>query len=208
MKILALDLSTKPGYAVFEYEKLGAFGTFFAEKKAKDYGDYPFSYVKLAQETVRKVMTDLIQVHDPDAIIIEETTLGRNSLSQKILEFIHFELLREINLMPLRPEVYYIRTGEWRNVVGCKQNDEEKKLNKEIKKIKKKTGKTLAKIDGKVVGRITKKHVALRVFYEKFGVELPIKMEDAADAALVGLAFLKGAETCDGTNKTKRKAKG
>jgi hypothetical protein len=212
MKILALDLSTKPGYAVYEYGKLGSFGTLFADKKAKDFGEYPFSFFELAKYTVQKIYDKLIEEHWPNVIVVEETTCGKNSLSQKTLEFIHCELLRlvsEMNDRLAKPiEVKYIRTGIWRAAVGCKQSAEEKKLNKEILKIKKKTGKKLAKIEGKVVGKITRKHVALRIFQEQFNIALPVKMEDAADAALVGLAFLKGAETCDGTNKTKRKAKG
>jgi hypothetical protein len=50
-----------------------------------------------------------------------------------------------------------------------------------------------------VVGKRTKKHYALRAFKQHFGIELPRKMEDACDAALVGLAYAKGAPICDGT---------
>ena len=50
-----------------------------------------------------------------------------------------------------------------------------------------------------MVGKKGRKHVAIRRVAELFGIELLRKEEDAADALLLGLAYIKGAPRCDGT---------
>lgn len=202
--IVALDLSTKPGFARLdvkdgEIQKMH-FDTFFPKKQIKDYGTYPFNYVKFAKDVADKVVSEitLIRVNHPEIeIVIEETTAGKNNFSQKMLEFIHYAVLFE--LQNQRVPVAYVRTGVWRSIVGANLNKEEKNLNAKISRIKKKTGSRLAKIDGRVVGKITRKHAAIRCFKEHFGYPIPLSMNDACDAVLVGLAYIKGAPVCDGT---------
>jgi hypothetical protein len=204
--IVALDLSTKPGWARFqvkdgEIQKL-QFDTIFPKKEIKQYGHYPYNYIEFAKEIGQKLVSDiyLIHINHPEVeVVIEETTAGQNNYSQKILEFIHYSVLT--GLQARKIPVFYIRTGTWRSKVGANLNAEEKKLNAKIARIKKTTGSKLAKIDGKVVGRRTRKHASLRCFKEHFGYELPLNMNDACEAVLIGLAFIKGAKVCDGTTE-------
>jgi hypothetical protein len=130
-------------------------------------------------------------------VIIEETNSSKQNYSQKILEFLHYCIIESLYDLGLNPK--YIRTGEWRKYTDSKMSKEEKLLNAKIAKIKKQTGKKLAKIDGKVVGKKGRKHVALRRTEELLGIELMRKDEDAADALLLGLGYIKGAPVCDGT---------
>lgn len=203
--ILGLDISSKPGWATLKTVAgeavLLSHGTLFMGLKPEDFGSYPLNYLNMADYVAQRILSLVRQVeaeHGVQAeIVIEETTASKNNYSQKTLEFIHaatLKHLRDLGRVPV-----YIRTGTWRNVVGANQNAEEKKLNSKISRIKAKTGSKLAKIDGKVVGRITRKHTAIRAFYEHFGIQLRRKDEDAADAGMVALAYVKGAPLCDGT---------
>lgn len=206
MRVLSLDLSTKPGWAYFEDKKLHELGTLHVEKKPADEGDwpyrtgYPWDYIKQARDVVNAINTLFFQF-TPDVIVIEETTGSSNNYSQKILEFIHHDLIMLLSMGSSRIEVKYVRTGVWRNIVGAKQSDEERKWNAKIARIKKKTGKRLAKIDGKVVRKLDRKDYALRAFEDIFGEKLEYKMNDACDAALVGWAYIQGCPVCDGTTK-------
>jgi hypothetical protein len=202
--IVSLDLSTKSGIARFHIKdgdiKSLHFETLFPKKQIKEYGKYPFNYTDFAKDVGIRIVSEvsLIQVNHPDVeVVIEEVTAGKNPYSQKILDFIHYAVLTGLQSKKVR--VSYIRTGIWRSKVGANLNDEEKRLNVKISRIKKQTGQRLAKIDGKVVGKITRKHAALRCFKEHFGYELPLNMNDACDAVLIGLAYIRGCSLCDGT---------
>lgn len=203
MNLIALDLSTKPGWACFENGALKDYGTLFPNAKKDDpiYGKYPFNYFKFADEVVGKVFEIIDTYHGGKCgfhhVVVEETTTSKNNYSQKILEFIHCLFID--GLRGRGVDVSYVRTGVWRNIVGAQQTNEERNWNAKIARIKKKTGKKLAKIDGKVVRKLDRKDYALRSFKEHFGKELPREMEDACEAALIGLAFLRGCPVCDGT---------
>lgn len=213
MKVLALDVSTKTGFAFFEDGKAVAYGTMFPDKVADDFGEYPFSYVLLAQYLIDKIITEVVDKYNPDIIVVEESNQGREVYSQKKLEYLHYTLI--FKLMGRIP-IHYIRTGEWRKSVEAKQNTEEKKLNSKISRDKAKRNKEIEadktltdtqkaarkklpiKIDGKVAGKKGRKHVAIRVAKEIFGVEFKNKDEDAVDALLLGLGYLRGAPRCNG----------
>jgi hypothetical protein len=202
MKVLALDISTKTGWAVFEDGKPTSWGTLFPDKEAKEFGQYPFNYVSWAEYLADRLFDEIITPNGVTntVIVIEETNASKQNYSQKILEYLHFCVVRKLRaLVRDHSNVIYLRTGEWRKATEAKMSKEEKALNAKIARIKKKTGKKLAKIDGKVVGKKGRKHVALRVVQETFGIELKRKDEDAADALLLGLGFIKGAPACDGT---------
>jgi hypothetical protein len=199
MNLLAIDLSaTKPGWAFFEGDQLKGFGTLHTEVKPQDFGAYPFSYPKFARHVGCRV-AGLVGEKRPEQVVLEETTPGSQTYSQKQLEMVHAAFLEEVEKLGI--PVSYIRTGTWRKCVGCYQNSEEKRLNAKIGRMKAKSGDKAkpVKIDGKVVGKKTKKHVSLRRFQEIFGIELKLKDNDAAEAALLGKAFLMGAPVADGT---------
>lgn len=199
MRVLALDISSKTGYALFEKDELKSFDTLFVDQKVKDFGPYPQNYIKFAEFITDGIYKKTVIPFDPEVVVIEETNASRQNYSQKTLEYIHFALNKKLGSEGRK--VAYIRDGQWKRLVGAIQNTEERRLNQRIARLKKKTGKRLAKIDGKVIGKRTRKHYALRAFKEIFGIELQRKFEDAADAALLGYAYLKGAPLCDGTAK-------
>jgi hypothetical protein len=218
--LVALDLSSKTGWAVYIDGKETNWGTLFIEKTVKDFGSYPANYVKLAKHIAVQIYHQVLSVYWPDQIVIEETNASRQNYSQKLLESIHYALIDMLLVSESKGpnwKVDYVRTGEWRRSVEAKQNAEEKKLNSKIarekakRKVQVMADKSLSetekkkilrlpiKIDGKVVGRKGRKHVAIRVAQEMFGVEFKRKDEDAVDALLLGKAYLNGAPICDGT---------
>jgi hypothetical protein len=203
-RVLALDVSTKTGWATFIDGRLADYGTEFPDKKVGDFGSYPMNYVRLAEHLVDSLAKKVLErfAAPGTEVVIEETNASRQNYSQKILEYLHFCLNRRLHGYGLK--VSYVRTGEWRRAIGATQNAEERKLNAKIRRIKQKTGSKLAKIEGKVVGRRTQKHYALRAVNELFGIELPRKMEDAGEAILLGAAYLKGVPLCDGTARSKK----
>jgi len=216
MNVLALDMSTKPGYALFVEGKLTRYGTLWADKKAEEFGPYPFNYVKLAEHTIERLTREVINpalklTKAPLEFVVEETTASHSGLTQKKLEFIHFALLKKLE----GRSVTYVQDGRWKKVVGAKMSDAEKLINAQIKEYKEKHGTKLAKLDLdgsgvlKVVGKRTPQHVYLRVVRETLGLTLSLKEEDSGAAICLGLAHLKGVQACDGiTKKKKTKSRG
>lgn len=191
-RILALDMSTKTGYAVVDIEgdsfKLIADGTL--EKESEPEGDYPINYLEWSGKSFNHI-EKIIEKYNPDEFVIEETAKGsKNNMSQKIVEFIHFELalyFRDVDNNK-RPRTYYL-TEEWRRIVGCKMNDAEKKQNAEVRKQRKKGIKVCKDQDGKRIGIVTKKHVNVRRANEVYSLDLILKDEDRADALLLAHAL-------------------
>lgn len=201
--VLALDLSNKPGWAYFEDGNLLEYNTVFLDETVADFGEYPFNYLKMSEHVLNALLKSINHLKydesNKNILVIEETTTGRNNYSQKQLEFLHCKLLQHLEKININHKIKYIRTGVWRRTVGATQSKEERNYNAMIARQKRKTGKRLAKIDGKVARRLDRKDYALSAFKRHFGIELPRKMNDACDAALVGLAYIKGASVCDGT---------
>ena len=95
MRILALDLSTHTGWALFEEDVLKEYGLLEMDRLPESYKDhpYPINYV-LAAERHSARLYDLVGRHQPDIIVIEETVPGRETYSQKLLEFLHCKIGR------------------------------------------------------------------------------------------------------------------
>ena len=130
--ILALDMSTKTGWAVIEVEN-GDFtlvdcGTLTKESEPK--GEYPINYLEWSRKCFTHIY-DLFRLFDPDEIVVEETAKGsKNNMSQKIVEFVHYELALHLEDSKKHGKNYkptYYLTEEWRRMCGCKMNNEEKK---------------------------------------------------------------------------------
>jgi Holliday junction resolvasome RuvABC endonuclease subunit len=192
--VLAIDASTKTGWSLAEasggaYRLLG-FGKIGPIPKPEI--EYPYSYLEWARVCGEEI-GKLVWQYRPDVIVVEETASGsKSNFSQKILEFIHAEMAKLFwNYKQSRDfELVYFMTGEWRRVVNARLSSRESKQNKFVSKTKAKTGKKLAKDEkGKVVGRVTKKHVNVRRANELFGLNLKIKDNDQADAILLGKAW-------------------
>jgi hypothetical protein len=189
VKILSLDISSKTGWSVgIAYEdkyELQSYGQIPKVEKPKL--DYPHDYVSWAVQ-IAKPIIDKIRIERADVIVIEETTKSQNNFSQKILEFTHYLVAEYIIQNGLKSR--YFMVGEWREAVGARQTGAESKQNKLSKKIKDKTGKKIAKDEnGKVLGKITKKHVNVRRVKEIFNLDFKLKDNDTCDGILLGYAY-------------------
>lgn len=133
MRILSLDLSTKTGWALFENGKLLCFGQIKTTKKINElFPDYPYNYLALAKDMASEIKKKVLS-SNPHKIIIEETNKGKNRYSQKILEFIHNEVIEEL----LQYEIHYMDTSEWRKLLGITLDKEQRKDNREINSVRK-----------------------------------------------------------------------
>jgi Holliday junction resolvasome RuvABC endonuclease subunit len=112
MSLLALDLSTSTGWALFDDQgSLFRYGQIATSQTVEKYGEYPFNFIASAEELGKKIEA-LVDEVKPTEVCIEEINNGRSRYSQRILEWAHFvvvSLLKERNLTPK-----YINTGEWR----------------------------------------------------------------------------------------------
>lgn len=187
MITLALDLSTKTGWAVFTGAALTKSGRFIVPPNALA---YPASYVdraaKVAQECAK-----LAALYKPDAIVIEETNNSKSRYTQKLLEFIHLAVLQIISPTP----TFYINTSEWRRVLNVNLTPADKLNNANLSKAKK------AGVSKKALGikgKVTKKHVSVRVANARFSLTLKVSDNDIADAICVGAAYVAGCAVCTG----------
>ena len=215
-KTLALDISTKTGYALFDSEvaktdikkSLLSYGLLKNPKKVLEYGEYPWAYINAAAALVDDII-NLIKQERPAAVCIEETNGGgrANRYSLKILEFLHCTLLTTLqtefgpNKGTDFPIVAYINSSEWRKSLGLSLSSQDKINNKKLNNAK--TTAALAKgtLDKSklgIKGKITKKHIAVRYANATFGLDLKIKDNDIADAICIGNAFLNNCHICDG----------
>lgn len=200
--VLAIDLSTKPGIAIFNGGKLLHASTCFNDKTVEDFGNYPYSYIKFVQYTIIRLIT---YVQDQgykwaqfDNIVLEETTASKQNYSQKKLEFLHYELL--LTLKAQHNKIVYIRDGTWKRINEVQRSKDEKAINAKIKKLKQKTGKRVIRRDeeGNPIRRVNRHDVYIRRCNDIFGTSFDRKQEDAAAACLLGRAFIKEGPICDG----------
>lgn len=193
-RVLTLDISTKTGWCLTVSSDEDLFLEAYGQIPKVECPDekYPVSFVDWAYECYSKI-EELFDTHAPDVLVIEETAANsKTSHSQKILEWIHFlvaKLIKETKIKAI-----YLMTGEWRKEANSKMNDDERKRNKEVLKYKKERKSRLAyDINGKVIGKITKKHVAIRraneVFGKYFKEPLRKRDEDLADSLIISLAY-------------------
>jgi hypothetical protein len=182
-RILALDMSTKTGWASMISTPNGVvleeYGTI--PQIHEPSGQYPINYVEWAHACVNQIL-ELIDRLAPDTLVIEETVAGSKGVyTQKILEWIHFlvaKFIKETNIKAI-----YLLTGSWRSEVGCKMTKEES------------NGDTRVAYDenGKRIGKLGKKHINVRRANEVFGkfLKTPLrkKDEDTADSLLLGYCY-------------------
>ncbi len=181
MRVLALDASTKCGWALFVDGKLVESGA-LPPVSIEDFNVnddphlspfYPYNVVYGAR-LIAKQCVDICYAKNPDVIVVENTNKGKNRHTQRILEFIHYVLLSKFEDRPWL--IRYMDTSEWRKLVGLWMSKDDKKNNRQVS-------------TGKKRGKITKKHLAVRMVNEKFHKSLKLKDNDEADAILLGLAF-------------------
>jgi hypothetical protein len=201
MKTLALDISTNTGYALLLSDKsVKTWGNIYNSKVVHDFGFHPWGYLKAAQSIADKIYNLALKLN-PDTIVIEETNGSRSRFTQKLLEYIHCCTLRELSKIGYEGKVFYINTSAWRKAVGIELTKEQKKQNTKLSKAKSKAGGSLTPAQKKtlgIVGKITKKHIAVMVVNDMYDLGFKQKDNDIAEAILLGLAYLNGAPLCNG----------
>ena len=195
-RILALDISTKTGWSLLESDgkdfKLLDYGKI--DKTSEPEGQYPINFVEWAESVVDEILS-IISTQRPDVLVIEETASGSKSIySQKILEWIHFLVANHIRNVHYKYKSVYLLTEQWRRETGCLMSKDESKRNKDVKKYKEKAGTNIAyDINGKRIGKITRKQVNVRraneVFSKFLKEPLRQKDEDTADSLLLGYCY-------------------
>jgi hypothetical protein len=145
MRVLALDLSTHTGYALFEGEKgtkpkLLQHGTVDYDKKLFDLGPYPHAYWKSSQRMAALIHFQVSHADVPvDVIVIEEINGGRDRYVQKWLENIHTAVLQHFNGFWPKTNIVYLNsdgaTG-WRPNLGLRLTKDQKKANAKLSKAK------------------------------------------------------------------------
>jgi hypothetical protein len=188
MRILALDASTKTGWALFVDGKLTESGAlpampvedFNVNKDPQKAPKYPYNVVDGALRIAEGIKALVEKCDAVDVVVIENTNKGKNRHTQRLLEFMHFCILIMLRSMPKQME--YMDTSEWRSLVGLWMTKDDKKNNRDVSA-------------GKKRGKITKKHLAVRTVNERYGMKLKQKDNDQADAILLGQAYIQKRET-------------
>lgn len=221
MRVLALDISTSCGWALLEGEK-GAVpeildsGSIVNPDGLKDMGPYPWNYLAGARLMTTKLIQLIIDksvesgecIGELPVLVIEETNMGRNRYSQKILEFLHCLLLESLHTKTsMHHEVLYVNTSDWRKTLGIHMTKADKAQNVKVKRLKR-IGTDEAKATLKEAGlrgKMTKKHLAIRWANSTYHLALRPKDDDIADALALGTSYFMGVGFCDGTNQKRGK---
>lgn len=217
MKVLALDVSTKTGWAFFQDAQLVSFGLVEKMHSIDGYGEYPLNFMLCAADMANQV-SQLAMQHKPDVIVIEETNkTGRfgSRHSQKLLEFIHLAIIQKIgHAWPLK----YINTSDWRKQLNLSVAETKKKAKPFLKELKRLKGEH-AKADKKqkkavkaeldklkktlkdkcIHGKIDKKSISVAFVNLHFTMALKKGDNDISDAICLGEAYVRGVKTL--TNK-------
>lgn len=200
MKYVALDISTKTGYAIFDDEKLLDCGLIKSQKPShykadaktcKDFSpDYPKDYIETCCAIGAECL-ELVQDQNPAVVFIEHTEKGKARLSQRLIEWINFVVA--CNLINNGFIVRYLFVSDWRTVTKCylKYWPEYKAWNSKVAKLKvkatpTKSGAKIAKIDGKIVTKVDQKKLSILLANEHYGLNL--KDDNIADAINLGRA--------------------
>lgn len=200
--VLALDIATTTGYALFKINtkdvELVTFGTKSLPKSAIEYGEYPWNILYASKELAQAIF-ELVRDHKPTIVVIEETNSGgrASGYSQKLLEFLHNAVLNHLDPREEQeaPEVAYVLTRTWRKALGIKLSPEDKINNRKLSAAKSSAKKKKSKLDKSALGikgKITLKHKSVQFVNERFGLGLIAKDDDIADAICLGLAYITG----------------
>jgi hypothetical protein len=175
MKVLALDLSTKTGWAIIEDDNKPIYG-FIEAPSTNNYELVPDYDQLLRAKEIANQIKSVIILHEAiikfDHVYIEQTNTGSFRTSQKQLEFVHYAVLEMLREYGAANKVSYVDTSMWRRTLGIKLSTEQRAHNK---KVSRKTAK----------GKITWKHLSVNWVNEKFGLELLLKDNDIADACCI-----------------------
>lgn len=168
-------MSTKTGFAYLENGKLSETDLIRLEYPIRD--DLTHGWVQdvgfmFDSVSMAKMIFNRIKGINPDFIYIEQTNLGKNRESQKLLEFIHCSVLYILHKEGYGQKIRYVDTSAWRSKLKVRMTKEDSAHNKLVK----------AKA---IRGKITTKHLAVRWVNDKYDLNLKLKDNDIADAISV-----------------------
>jgi hypothetical protein len=184
MKVLALDISSKTGWAFFDNNQLKEYGLLEIKSGSKE---YPFGITEWSKKNAQAII-NLIDSKQVDLIIVERTNSSSFRSSQSFLEYTHCFFIDSIVIKGDKNKLHYMDTSKWRSICGLKLSKEQKLQNKLAKQASK--NKEILKINGKRAGKVTKKHLSVIKCNELFDTDFLLKDNDIAEACLLGWAFL------------------
>lgn len=193
MRYIGLDISTNTGYAIFDDNVLSTYGVFTRKVEGykadvKSYKDFPECYPNNFIKTIEEITSECIKIiedHKVEMVIIEHPEKGKQRLSQRLLEWTHLTLVKELNnkKIPFK----YILVSDWRSVVKCylKYWPDHQEWNKKVRGAKKKatptaSGMLVPKIEGKRVSVTNQKKLSILIANKNYGID--IKDNNIADA--------------------------
>lgn len=193
--LLGLDISSKTGIVVVSYDnKLISYEQLEIDNPNK-HDDFPLSVFPWANKNFAKIVDkieELFNKYKIDKIIIERTNLGRARDSQSFLEATH-AYLYDYLYQNYKEGFVYLDSSEWRKLVGMRLSTDQKKQNKLINQENKKGNKVI-KVNGKRIGKINKKHLAINLCEQIYGLKLKMKDNNIADATMLCYAYLLKGE--------------
>ena len=217
MILLALDMSTKTGWALFkDGVQPESFGLITKRIEWSTY-EYPKNFVLVAEDVANQIIGIVNQNPDITDIVIEETNkTGRfgSRHSQKILEFIHLAINQILLVGSPHIKVHYLNTSDWRKKLKLSVADTRKlakpflkesaRLKKELALCEDRAQKKILKEKLKafneelklrcIHGKIDKKSISVAYVNATFNMNLKKGDNDISDAICLGKAFLLGAK--------------
>ncbi len=185
MRILSLDISSKTGWAILEDGKLITYGRI--DVPCED-NSWPLGIHTWAKNTATAVF-ELIQNTECEKIVIERANSSRFRSSQNFLDWIHYSLIDMCINNDYFTKLRYTDSAKWRRLCEIKLNSEQKKQNKLARQASK--AGEIYKVNGKRVGKKTKKHLAVDKCNELFDTNFILKDNDIAESCLLGYAYFK-----------------
>lgn len=175
---------TSSGFAVLQDGDLLDYGLRCSVKNIQEGFCLDYSYIERAEDVAQQCL-EVVNSHNPDLVAIEQTNIGRNRISQKKLEFVHFAVLTA--LKSFSSKVLYVDTATWRSSLKIATTKEDRKHNALVKK-------------KKARGKITPKHRAVRWANNTYNLNLLLRDNDMADAIAVATFAWKRYSNMDEVN--------
>jgi len=134
MIVLSLDISSKTGWSVFNDGKLSSYGQEVSLVSGGEQGDYPLNLIRAAKKQA-KFLAEKAKECKAYFVVIEETNLGKNRYSQKVLEFFHCVIVDAIACACGKDglQIKYMDSSEWRGALGLALSSEQRENNKKLK---------------------------------------------------------------------------
>lgn len=195
--MLCLDLSTTcTGWSLFSVDdrQLLDFGTVIPSKKGLSKLSYPRKQLAVMRDLAEKLL-QLVWLHKPDKIVIEEVNLHKSRMAGKTLDGAHWIFLHFLSEESLQSVRYIDSDGPqgWRTRLNLRFTENDKKLNAERKKINKRKVRGTADLP-----IINKKHLAARYVNSALGLAFDVDQNatdnDIVDSIGLGLALLLNNE--------------